>query len=472
MKNKRENGEVVVEATLVVTLVVVFVTSMLYIGMILYQKTLVSIMANQTAANIAQVYANNLKDPFTGYIDADKVYQSITYSNMKDDAYIDVLEQKATVFAKYRLKSGRILASGITDVDVQIVKKPHEILKSQIVVTIHDQYDMPLVGMFGTNGLVDFTASGRADCVDILEYINGVEAVGDPEHSNVTFLPDSDNCTITFISNRESPVVYATVVVHKGKSILSSSRYTHSAMPKNPSDGSHEFAGWVDENNVPFIGSTIVEEDKVIYAEWKCNVTLDATGGKVQGNNTYSFKVNAGKRAYLPNATKQNYKFKGWFTERNGKGSRYISNDTVFDEDITLYAHRECSHPTRVEKSRTGTVCEGGTIYYKCGVCGADMGTGYYRGNGHSFSFRCNQKHYVNYFSGHGGGGCGSFHYRDDDYLSYNTYGLRTYHHTASKPWMYCQICKYCHKSRPYFWCGTHGGGRTPCAPSDWHQWG
>ena len=193
MKNKRENGEVVVEESLVVTLVVVFVTSMLYIGMILYQKTLVSIMANQTAANIAQVYANNLKDPFTGYIDADKVYQSITYSNMKDDAYIDVLEQKATVFAKYRLKSGRILAIGITDVDVQIVKKPHEILKSQIVVTIHDQYDMPLVGMFGTNGLVDFTASGRADCVDILEYINGVEAVGDPEHSNVTFLPDSDN---------------------------------------------------------------------------------------------------------------------------------------------------------------------------------------------------------------------------------------------------------------------------------------
>lgn len=456
MKNKRENGEVVVEATLVVTLVVVFVTSMLYIGMILYQKTLVSIMANQTAANIAQVYANNLKDPFTGYIDADKVYQSITYSNMKDDAYIDVLEQKATVFAKYRLKSGRILASGITDVDVQIVKKPHEILKSQIVVTIHDQYDMPLVGMFGTNGLVDFTASGRADCVDILEYINGVEAVGDPEHSNVTFLPDSDNCTITFISNRENPVVYATVVVHKGKSILSSSRYTHSAMPKNPSDGSHEFAGWVDENNVPFIGSTIVEEDKVIYAEWKCNVTLDATGGKVQGNNTYSFKVNVGKRAYLPNATKQNYKFKGWFTERNGKGSRYISNDTVFDEDITLYAHWECTHPNhaRIETGRTGNSCVGGTIYYKCSVCGVALNPGHYPARGHNFIYRCNTAHVLDLFDGVASGGCQGYHQRG---AYCNT--CRVEHGDV---YGYCVVCANCNTvDYSSYWCGQpHSGNQ------------
>lgn len=447
MKNKRENGEVVVEATLVVTLVVVFVTSMLYIGMILYQKTLVSIMANQTAANIAQVYANNLKDPFTGYIDAEKVYQSITYTNMKDDAYIDVLEQKANVFAKYRLKSGKILASGVTDVEVQIVKKPHEILKSQIVVTIHDQYDMPLVGMFDTNGLVDFTASGRADCVDILEYINGVEAVGDPENSNVTFLPDSDNCTITFISDRQNPTVYATVVVHKGKSILSSSRYTHSAMPRNPSDGTHEFAGWVDENNVPFSGSTIVEENKVIYAEWKCNVTLDATGGKVENNATYSFKVNVGKRAYLPNASKQNYKFKGWYTQKNGKGSRYISNDTIFDADITLYAHWECSHPTRVEKSKTGTVCEGGTIYYKCGVCGADMGVGYYGGSGHNYAYRCNKAHTINpYFDGTNGG-CGGYHQKD------------TYCNTCKVEhgdiYGYCRVCKNClNVDYGAYWCG------------------
>ena len=128
MKNKKENGEVVVEASIVVTLVLIVITIMLYVGMILYQQTLVSVMANQTASNIAQVYGNNLKDPFTGYVDSDRVYQSITYSNMKTDAYMDVIEQKANVFAKYRLKSSRILATGNTSVEIDIVKKPNELL--------------------------------------------------------------------------------------------------------------------------------------------------------------------------------------------------------------------------------------------------------------------------------------------------------------------------------------------------------
>ena len=163
MKNKNQSGEVVVEASIIVTLVLIVITIMLYVGMILYQQTLVSVMANQTASNIAQVYGNNLKDPFSGYVDPDRVYQSITYSNMKTDAYMTVVERKANIFAQYRLKSSRILVNGNTAVEVEVVRKPHELLKSQIVVTIRDRYDVPLVGMFGTSGLVEFASSGRAD---------------------------------------------------------------------------------------------------------------------------------------------------------------------------------------------------------------------------------------------------------------------------------------------------------------------
>ena len=86
--------------------------------MILYQQSLVSIMANQTASNIAQVYSNSFKDPFTGYVDSDSVYQSITYSSMKTDAYVDVMEQKADTLAYYRLKSSRILTNGNPSVEV------------------------------------------------------------------------------------------------------------------------------------------------------------------------------------------------------------------------------------------------------------------------------------------------------------------------------------------------------------------
>lgn len=469
MKNKKESGEVVVEASIVVTLVMIVITIMLYVGMILYQQTLVSVMANQTASNIAQVYSNNLKDPFTGYVDPDRVYQTITYSNMKTDAYMDVIEQKANVFAKYRLKSSRILATGNTSVEIDIVKKPNELLKSQIVVTIRDSYDIPLVGMFGTDGLVEFGSIGRADCVDIIEYINGVEAIGDPEDSNVSFLPDSKNCTVTFVADRNNPSDSTTITVLKGKSILTSNKYTHSVMPGNPTKGNWEFSGWIDDAGRNFTASTTVNDNVVVYGAWKCTVTLHAEGGKVNSQNSYSFKTAVGSRVALPNASLSNYTFSGWYTQKDGQGTKYLSNDTVINGDVVLYAHWACAHPAREEYKRTGTVCDGGTIYYRCKQCHADMGTGSYRGQDHSFTWKCNKAHYVNYFAGYGGGGCGYFHYRDDRYLASNSYGLALYKH-STKPWMYCQVCKYCHQSRGYFWCGTHGGGRTSCEPANGHQ--
>ena len=96
MKNKRENGEVVVEASIIVTLVFIVISIMFYIGMVLYQQTAISTVANRTATNISQVYSNTLRDPFTGYVDPDNAYQSVTYSNMKTDAYLDAIKQKGT----------------------------------------------------------------------------------------------------------------------------------------------------------------------------------------------------------------------------------------------------------------------------------------------------------------------------------------------------------------------------------------
>ncbi len=470
MRKKSDCGEVVVEASIVVTLVMMIITIMLYVGMILYQQTLVSVVANQTASNIAQAYSNNMKDPFTGYVEPEKVYQSVSYDNMKTDAYIEVIEQKASVFAQYRLKSSRILNNGNTSVEVEIVKKPNELLKSQIVVTVHDTYDVPLVGIFGTKSLVEFSASGRADCVDILEYMNGVPAIGDPENSNVSFLPNSKNCTITFVPDRSIPDIFSTVTVLKGKSIISSNRYTHSVMPANPVRDSFEFDGWADASGVQFTASTVVDNDIIVYGAWKCRVVLDADGGTVNGAATYALNVRNGSRTALPNAYRPNYSFGGWYTEKNGSGVQYISNDTVFTDSITLYAYWICSHPSRYE-TRTGNTCEGGTIYYKCTQCDADLGTGSYPGIGHSYSFRCDTLHKVNYFSGHGNGGCGTFHYRDG-YANKNAHKLKTKKHTDGGPYRYCQVCQYCGETRgeKYCWCGDHAKKRTSREPSNGHD--
>ena len=341
MKNRRERGEVVVEASIIVTLVTILITLMLYIGMVLYQRTLVSVMANNTASSLAHVYSNNLKDPFTGYIAPEKVYQSVTYSNMKTDAYMDVIKQKANVLAQYRLKSSSILPSEGMSVNVDIVKKPNELLKNQIVVTIKQNLEIPLVGFFGIDGGVEFSASGRADCVDIIEYMNAVEAVGDPENSAIQGIPESDTCLVTFIVDEYSGQFFNSVPVLQGENFITSYRYTHSQMPSNPVNNGMKFKGWKTASGTPFSASTIINGDMTVYGSWECTVTFNPDGGSVTPAKK---TIPLMKTLSFPVPTRHGYAFEGWYTEKNGGGSRYESGVTQIAGNITLYAKWRCTH--------------------------------------------------------------------------------------------------------------------------------
>lgn len=350
MKNKRENGEVVVEASIIVTLVFIVISIMFYIGMVLYQQTAISTVANRTATNISQVYSNTLRDPFTGYVDPDNAYQSITYSNMKTDAYLDAIKQKGTAFAQYRLKKSQIIPAVDREVDVQVVNKPNEILKGQIVVTITDTYDVPLVGMFGLDSELTFTATGRADCVDYLEYLLGVEAIADPEHSSIPSLPDSDTCIVTFVKDKYSGGFHAAVPVLRGKTIITSNNHSHSTMPENPELNGMKFTGWVTDDGRNFSASIQVDENMTVYGTWDCDITFDPTGGTV---NPKKMTVRYKKTTTLPEPSKYSFRFLGWYSDveyseeyksNNGTGTQYISGVTEIPGNITLYAKWECTH--------------------------------------------------------------------------------------------------------------------------------
>ncbi len=391
MKNKRESGQVVVEASIIVSLVMIFITVLLYIGMVLYQKTLVSVMANQTASNIAQVYSNNLKDPFTGYVDPDRAYQSVTYSNMKTDAYMDVIEQKANIFAQYRLKSSRILATGNSAVEVDIVKKPNELLKSQVVVTIKDRFDVPLAGFFGANGIMEFSASGRADCVDILEYINGVEAIGDPEGSSIQFIPNAESCLVTFVSDESSGKIHSLVPVMKGKSILSST-YTHSKMPSAPQSNQFTFLGWKKSDGSAFTANEQIEQDITVYARWQCKVKFSPEGGTMSITEK---GVELGKCVEFPGVSRAGYTFGGWFTEKKGKGTQYYSNTSEINGNIVLYANWICLHKDGNGVSKM--VFAEKKIYTCAEVSGAKKSYELYRCSdcGHEMKKTIDNKHYI-----------------------------------------------------------------------------
>ena len=60
---KNEKGEVVVEASIVLTITVVFITVLIYLGFYIYQYTNMQVVANEAATNVAQVYSSEYKDP-------------------------------------------------------------------------------------------------------------------------------------------------------------------------------------------------------------------------------------------------------------------------------------------------------------------------------------------------------------------------------------------------------------------------
>ncbi len=83
-------------------------------------------------------------------------------------------------------------------------------------------------------------------------------------------------------------------------------------------------------------GGSVVQ--KVIIL---AKVTFDANGGTT---DTESMKTVEGKLESLPAATRDGFKFLGWFTE--AEGGEEVTTDTVFEDNATVYAHWEEMTPS------------------------------------------------------------------------------------------------------------------------------
>ena len=176
---KDEKGEVIVEASFVLTLTIIFLTALIYLGFYIYQYTYMQVIANEAATNVAQVYASEYKDPIYGYISESEFYKTDLYRNLTN-VFTDSLDQtninKAEWFSYYRLNEGSLLKTSDPEVTVDIVQKPGKVIQKQIVVTISQKMELPFWG--GRNNST-VTVEGRADCLDLLEYFNLVDTVDD-----------------------------------------------------------------------------------------------------------------------------------------------------------------------------------------------------------------------------------------------------------------------------------------------------
>ena len=177
---KNEKGEVVVEASIVLTITIVFITVLIYLGFFIYQYTNLQVVANHTATSVAQVYASECKDPIYGYISESEFFKTDLYRNLTNiftKALDETNKRKAEWLSIYRLKKGSMLKFDDPQIEVDIEQKPGKIIQKQVVITIKQKMNLPLSSLWGSNSDSYVTVVGRADCLDLLEYFNMVDTV-------------------------------------------------------------------------------------------------------------------------------------------------------------------------------------------------------------------------------------------------------------------------------------------------------
>lgn len=143
------------------------------------------------------------------------------------------------------------------------------------------------------------------------------------------------------------------------------------SLPTPVRDG-YEFKGWFTSKSgkIQYTSSTVVDlEGKLtLYARWqakKITVTLNAAGGKINGNKS-KFSIDTGTGITgLPGAKKENYTFDGWWTDYTG-GSK-VTAGTTFTKDTQIYAHWKAKSTGKVNVRLTikrYAGAEGCIIYY------------------------------------------------------------------------------------------------------------
>ena len=118
-----------------------------------------------------------------------------------------------------------------------------------------------------------------------------------------------------------------------------------------PTRSGYTFGGWYSQkdgkgdkysNDMKYWGHN---ETRTIYAYWIQNtptyestINLDPCGGSVSPT---SFGINYGDYWTLPTPTRPGYTFDGWYSEKDGKGSKYVNTDRYWgkNETKTVYAN-------------------------------------------------------------------------------------------------------------------------------------
>lgn len=175
-----ENGEVMLESTLVMMFTLFILIAMISVGFLFYQQAMISTVASDIATDIASSYKLTNQELGSNEVTSNalndvKLYRtSVSMFSMKA-----LHKQRAEEYLPERISM-----SSLGILDKQPVLDDFDITvdnvgRMHIDVSVSMECDILFSGALEALGIIDstpkFTASGRAECLDITAYASHVQ---------------------------------------------------------------------------------------------------------------------------------------------------------------------------------------------------------------------------------------------------------------------------------------------------------
>lgn len=180
-----DNGMVMIESIYCILLAMIVTFFILSIGFLLYQKVVVSIVANEVAEDVSQTYKfYNAKG--NGDITLDD-YNSVGLYRyfFRNKKIKEANEEKCKNFMNIRLNKTS-LSKDDGSLYVNIELKRDDIGRHHYEITVKNRYFIllgDLLKVFGLNNTFEMSAKSNVMGVDVLHHINSVRTVSNILHS-------------------------------------------------------------------------------------------------------------------------------------------------------------------------------------------------------------------------------------------------------------------------------------------------
>ncbi len=172
----QDKGEVMLEGMIIIVLTMLLLVWILGVGFLYYQRFLVTSVTNDAAAKVAATFNNPESDLVMGYIEEEDLTSRDLYRGFRESQMLDVNQAKAEAYIKYMLKktnfAGTIDEDSVT-VEVKLV--PDSALRRHVRVHTVCTFNTPFgsgLEIFGMKSRATYEATARADCTDIIDYLN------------------------------------------------------------------------------------------------------------------------------------------------------------------------------------------------------------------------------------------------------------------------------------------------------------